>query len=261
MPLSLGSIHQDTPDTVPDLGRMGLLAALPVPVAIDWGEECPPDGDALGNDHLSNCVPIAELRAIEMRRKVAFNDAWKPTMADVNALYARDAGYVVGDASTDRGTIAVTAMSNWAVHGVRVNSQDLDVVHWLSILPSRIPDIYRALAHTGPVQLSMGLPLGIQERPTDPWRLPVVGDTRAFRWQRGSWGGHRVLLIAYDRDRKTFRVRSWGKDIEVSNDFLLRYALAVDVTLSREWFDASGLSPFKVGWDPVYAEFQSLRAR
>src|SRR3954469_17263101 len=118
MPYGLGAIHEDTPDSVPEIARMGLLSALPIPDVVDWSIQCPPDGDSLGNDVLSNCVAIAELRAIEMRRKVAFGDAWKPDRVLADALYSRDSGYIPGDATTDRGTITTNAMSNWAVHGV-----------------------------------------------------------------------------------------------------------------------------------------------
>lgn len=258
MPL-LGAIHEDAPASVPEIARMGLLAALPVPAVVDWSIQCPPDGDPLGNDRLSNCVAVAELRAIQMRRRAAFGDEWKPDQALADALYGRDAGYVPGDPSTDRGTTTTTAMSNWATHGVRINLQDLDVVLWLSIDRINIPGVQRALAHTGPVQLSLGLPRGIEDDPRAPWRLPPLSEMRNFRWQRSSWGGHRVLLVGYDRAASEFKVRSWGVDILMSADFMLRYGLGIDATLSREWFNAAGVSPAGLTWDPVFAEFASLR--
>lgn len=89
MPYMLGAIHSDPPSTVPHLAK---LVALPKPpprfnwhAACDWGT--PPD--ALGNDMVGDCVPVAVLQTIRMLTSTLWGkDAWTPTTAAALALYS-----------------------------------------------------------------------------------------------------------------------------------------------------------------------------
>ena len=57
--LRLGAIHRPAPFTVQPLRARVRLALRTPPASVDWFKRCPADGDALGNDMLGNCVPVA----------------------------------------------------------------------------------------------------------------------------------------------------------------------------------------------------------
>ena len=249
--LRLGAIHSDLPAAVPPLGdRARLNFHVPLP-EVDWHKSCPADGDAIGNDRFGCCVPAAELRAVQMRRSVAWKDIWKPDEADVLGLYAKLTGFDPTRGLPDDGTDTVSAMTSWCQSGIRLDVQDLDVVLWASVAPAQASHVKLAIGLLGPVQVTLALPLGAQDPAS--WRdAPGTGP----EWEPASWGYHRVVSGKYDGD--VFTVRSWGLDLALHPEFWSRYAARVDVTIAREWFTSTGLSPMGLDWDQLKADMGQL---
>lgn len=251
--MRLGAIHAPVPDAVPALAARARLSALPVPTHVDWFSECPADGDALGNDAIGNCVEVADLRAIQVRRRVAHGDAWVPTREMALARYARLTGFDPASGSPDLGTDTAVDLADWVTNGIQVNNQDLEAVLWATVDPRATVDVVRALAHMGPLLVTLNLPLAAQ----DPNAWGRAPDSTHGGWRPGSWGCHRVVLGAFDAPTG-WVVRSWGWDVHVHPAFWDAYVLGVDVTLSRAWLDVTGRAPPGLDWDALAAELGRL---
>lgn len=251
----LGLIHVDTPSDVPGVARLPMANIMP-PTSVDWLSRCPADGDMLGNDVLGDCVQVAKLRTIQIRRAIAMGDSWKPTLDMAVGLYQRETGYSPDVPGSDQGTMTDTSMRAWTASGVRVNDQDLDVVHWLSVPRRSALQTKLALAHTGPLQLSLNLPAALQDivQAGKDWELPA--SFAGGEWTPGSWGAHRVVLGGYDPTG--WKIRTWGMDVRMDFGFMIMFGLAIDATLSREWFTAVGTSPAGMTWDEATAELPTL---
>lgn len=241
MPRLLGAIHQPAPDAVPHLSARAALSRMTAPASADWHAKMPADADALGNDAIGNCVPCAASRSIQMRRVNAWGDTWKPTADLTETLYRKWAAWD-GTAATDLGTDTAAAMMAWANQGIRApaDSQSLDIPWWCQVAPTNVDHVKLAIATTGPVQVTLAMPNAWQEH-EDVWDVPSSG-LDSPSGQPGGWGSHRVCSGRYDADG-TMWVLSWGIYIPVTPQAWAAYTLAVDVTLSRDWLNATGLSP------------------
>jgi hypothetical protein len=252
MDRKLGAIHVAPPPAIRPLSMRASLSAMTVPKSADWFAKCPADGYMLGNDAVGDCVPCAQLRAIQVRRAVAWDDTWTPTKDMALALYAALTGFDPATLAGDKGTNTAQAMAAWSTGGYRVDDQNLDVVCWAKVDPVNDDHIAIAIAHTGPLQVTLALPKAAEDITT--WsKAPGTG----AGWEPGSWGAHRVTVgMFYGRDRMC---RTWGEDELIHPDFWSAYVLAVDATLSREWLDATGLAPIGLDWDALAADVAGLQ--
>ena len=224
---------------------------MEVPKRANWFEKAPPDGDDLGNNSYGCCVPAADFREIELRRRVAHGDAWRPTRETVLARYAAIAGWRQDDPTTDQGTVTTTDMADRCSRGIRINDQDLDVVRWATVHPANDADISLAIAHLGSLLITLALPLALQD--LSLWsKAPGDGPD----WVAGSWGAHRVMVGAFDGPERV--CRTWGLDLTLHPTSWARYCIACDATISRMWLDATGLSPSGLDWDALQEDLQDL---
>lgn len=248
-----GAIHRPAPPAIRPLFARASLQRMAVPTSADWHAACPPDSDALGNDTRGNCVPCSELRAIQMRRANAMGDSWRPTTAMSIALYTALTGYNPITGRPDIGTPTDEAMAAWCRTGIQVNSQDTDLIRWVTVDPANDDHIAIAIAHTGPVQVTLALPSAAG----DPAMWGMAPGTGAA-WVPGSLAYHRVPSGKFLGRTRT--IRTYGIDQDIHPEFWSRYVVAVDATLSREWFSATGLAPSGLDWDALNSDMEALAA-
>jgi len=249
----LGAIHAPAPSAIRPLAARAQLALMTPPTSADWFAKCPADGNPLGNDIVGDCVPSAELRAIQVRRANSWGDSWRPTRDDAFGLYAALTGFNPVTGLPDAGTNTARAMASWATGGIRIDAQNLDVVSWATVDPADAAHIAVAIGHTGPIQVSLALPEAAQDLTV--WSQPPgIG----AGWEPGSWGYHRVMVGKFDGQQRV--CRTWGLDVPIHPAFWSAYVVAVDVTLSREWMQATGLAPSGLDWDALQADLTKLQA-
>jgi len=249
--LKLGAIHVPAPRTIRPLAERARLDLMIPPASADWLAKCPADGDMLGNDAVGDCVACAELRAIQVCRANAWGDAWRPTRDMAFALYAALTGFDPVTLLPDNGTNTAYAMASWSGDGVRIDSQNLDVVRWATVDPTDAAHIAIAIGFTGPIQVSMALPMAAQNLAV--WsQAPGTG----AGWEPASWGYHRVMVGAFDGTQRV--CRTWGRDVVIHPEFWSAYVVGVDAVLSREWMDATGLAPSGLDWDALGQDVASL---
>jgi hypothetical protein len=210
------------------------LDALGVPAVCDWHRYIQLDGDALGNDMRSNCVPCGALRRVQIARAVVAGDMRRPTTADALALYRAWAGWDGTDA-TDIGTPSDQAALRWAAEGIRWGDQWEDVPSIATLDPANLDHMCAAIAYLGPVQVDLALPTSA--RGVTSWSSAVGPDGAP-----GSWGDHRVCVGRYDG--RTLYAITWGIEVAMTAEFIARYGINAEATVSRSWLDVTGLSPF-----------------
>ena len=249
----LGAIHAPSPAFVHRLAQRASLHLMTPPAETDWFTKCPASGDDLGNDLYGDCVPVAELNAIQVRRHNAWDDTWAPTADEALALYSILTGFNPVTGQPDDGTDTAKAMTAWVQQGIPIDSQNTDSVLWSTIDPANSVEIALAIAHTGPIQVTLNLPVAALD--TALWQQ-APGTTSD--WEPGTWGAHRVLVGAFHGNVRV--CRTWGFDVAIHPDFWSRYVISVDAALSREWFDATGLSPAGLDWDALVNDMASFKA-
>jgi hypothetical protein len=209
---------------------------LVAPLTCDWHAAAKAaDGDALGNDAHSNCVPSGALRGLEMMRAVVASDQRRPTAAMSLDLYRQWADWD-GTEATDIGTASDVAAARWMAHGVRWCDQFEDVPNALAWLdPTNLEHLRIAIAFLGPVQLDLNLPKSIDKQPV--W-MPADGPDGV----PGSLGAHRVCVGKYDRGG--LYCVTWGEEVPMTPQFVAKYGLNAMAVVSRSWLSGpNGISP------------------
>jgi len=248
-----GAIHRPAPPSVQLLSERVPLDAMQVPPRENWFAAVQADGDALGNLQAGNCVEVNDYRVIQLRRANSGKGVWPLTAALPLARYERLTGYDPATGLPDGGTPTDLDLADWCGKGIQVDDQDLDVPHWVKVDPANADHVSLAIALSGPVSVTLNLPLAMQDPAT--WAKPPG---TGAGWVPGSWGEHRVPVGAYDGQVRV--CRTWGFDREIHPEIWAAIVLAVDVTLSREWFDATGLAPNGLDWDSLAADMAALQA-
>ena len=247
-----GAIHRPAPPSVQPLAARVALDAMAVPPRADWFAKVPADGDALGNLQAGNCVEVNDYRVVQIRRANTGKGFWPLTAAMTLSRYTRLTGYDPATGLPDNGTPTDQDMADWCRNGIQVNEQDLDVPHWVKVDPGNNDHVSLAIVLAGPVSVTLNLPLAMQDPAV--WNRPPGNGAG---WVPGSWGEHRVPVGAYDGKVKV--CRTWGTDRAIHPEIWSAIVLAVDVTLSREWFDDTGLAPNGLDWDTLTADMATLR--
>lgn len=249
----LGCIHKPPPIQIKGLHERANLALMQPPPSADWFSKSHPTGDMLGNDKYGNCVAVAKAITVALRRANAWGDTRYPDTDFALKIYSEDTGFDPATGLPDNGTDTNIAMQNWCTKGIWLDPQTDDIPLWVTVNPMELDHIRIAIAHTGPVQISLNLPTAAED-------LSVWCNTpqQGADWEAGSLGGHRVVAGGYFGD--FFAVRTWGVDVMLHPDFLKAYALGVDATLSTQWFDQTGLAPSGLDREALLADMQALAA-
>lgn len=250
-PYKLGARHRPQPLAIRPLSERASLHLMIPPIAADWHRYCPPDNDPLGNDRLGLCVEVADARIIQIHKAVVWNDPTKPKEADIIARYAAETGYNPATGAGDNGTDTVEDMTAWSTRGIAITDQTKDIPRWARANPQDQAEVNLSIAHAGPVAVTIALPLAFQN--LSVWdQAPGVGP----QWQPAGWGFHRVMCGKFDAGFRT--LRTWGRDLVIHPDSWSRFVAAVDVVLSREWLDTTGLSPTGLDLDALDADMAAL---
>lgn len=187
---------------VPKMGAhapVGLLSVY-TPPPFDWRTACPPDGQMIGNDQYSNCVPVSRFRVIQAIKARADSHVTQIDQGAVMARYARIGGYPTKDNGEDPNV----DMMDWARDPIEAFGSRWPII-WARVDHTSDNDIALALDRT-PLPVSMALPKAAADDP-DAWSLP---------WGTGAdWTpsiGHETVLIAVEPDGRRV-VRTWGMDV------------------------------------------------
>lgn len=187
-----GAIHDpDHPDAIKatPFRRVGALSR-PVRSWFDEWDWHPDDGDILGNDQLSCCVPAADLRLIQAF-KARDGVAWHPPLDLVEIRYAMVSGWQHTE-ETDLGTVTQADCFDWSIAPIVADGTYYSV-KWTSVQPA---DVHNALLK-GPLLATLSLEAAVQDDPL-MWQTPVSDDPASLhRVVIGALMGSKLACVTY----------------------------------------------------------------
>lgn len=169
-----------------------------------------------------------------------------PTDGSVVAAYSAITGYTPDRPETDAGANMLDVLKFWRASGI-----DRHRITAFAAVDRDPTHIKIAANMFGGLYVGANLPLSAQRQPG--WIMPAVmtPDDRA-----GSWGGHAMELVGYDRSGVTFV--TWGREQKASWSWVAGYVDEVYACISPEWIDAHQRAPSGFELDQMLADLSRL---
>lgn len=130
----------------------------------------------------------------------------------------------------DNGVYMLDALNYWRKTGIgkhKINA-------FVEINKNNLDHVKYAVRLFGQAYVGLQLPWSAAEQYHDGiyWSVPPTGDKGDG--VPGSWGGHAVVIVGYDKDG--FSIVTWGKLWHISYKFLEFYCDEIYTELSPDWF-------------------------
>lgn len=214
------------------------VGALPLgmPDKLDLSYKMSPAIGQMGNDALGDCVCARFGHLVQAWSSNAASEVTIPDDA-VLAEYEAVGGYKPGDPSTDNGCVISDALAYERTTGVAGHLGG----PFGSVDPTNADLINTAIWCFGGVTIGLNLPIATQQM-GNTWDVParqaLTGD-----FAPGSWGGHCVAVVAYDRAASTRYCLTWGELVTITDAFWAAYVEECWAQVSPDWMKTSGVSP------------------
>jgi len=207
----------------------------------DWG--------MMRNDEIGDCTAAA-VAHLEQAHTVNTRTEWTAADAQVVQFYSDTTGYDPKDPSTDQGGVEVDVLTYWLKHDFCKRK----IVGFSAINPSRTDAVKHGIHLFGGLYTGVQLPLSAQDQ--DVWDVPPRG---AFGdGKPGSWGGHAIYCVAYDKDGVT--CVTWGALKRMTWRFWQTYMDEAYAVLTGAWIDNKGVSTSGFDLKTLEQHMQELRA-
>ena len=224
-----------------------LRALPPPPPTADWTGKLTNPGMML-NDRLGDCTCAAIGHLIQIWTSESGSELTLSDQ-DVLALYEKACGYNPTDPSTDQGGIELDVLNYWKKNPV--GGATLDA--YCAVSPTATGSVRSAIWLFGGAYIGLALPISAQTQ--DVWDLDP---TNSLSTDPGSWGGHAVVVNAYDT--KTLTCVTWGTLKKMTWDFFKVYCDEAYACLSKDWLESNPDSPSGFDWVTLEADLASITA-
>lgn len=185
------------------------------------------------NDTLGDCTIASMAHADELWNTVGGRGVVAVTDEQVRETYMAVTGYNPGDPSTDQGAVILDTLRYWRTTGF-AQAAGRQIGAFASVTVHNHPLVRDGIFYFDGLDCGVNLPVTAQ-RMGQHWTRP-----RNLRGANapGSWGGHAVWAVDYDRYGVT--VVSWGELIRVDWAFWDAYFEEAWACLSPEMITATG---------------------
>ena len=195
------------------------------------------------NDRVGDCTCVAPANIIlalttMAKRPVRLADA------AILAFYGSVSGYDPANPATDRGAIVEDVLAAWHARGIAGDRLD----GYASLELNDHERVRQAIAHLGPVDLGVNLPVGWQSAST--WDVSTAG--------RAIAGGHSVTAVGYTEGGPL--IVSWGQVFSLTWAGWDAFLEEAHVLLSRDALLASGKDAEGIDWAALEAFMARIRA-
>ncbi len=214
---------------------LGPASKLPgSPPARDWTQPFgAPRWGMYGNNVIGDCAEAACGHLIQAASAVTGRPVCV-RLADIEAAYAAITGWDPARPETDQGSQMLDVLRYWrttGIAGVRIDA-------FVALDPQNDAHLEAAVNLFGGVYLGLDLPISAQTQTM--WDVAPRG-AHGDAWRPGSWGGHAVAVVGYDR--LSALVVSWGALRIVTRDFVRAYASEAYTTIGGLWAADGELAP------------------
>ncbi|HXU64054.1 MAG TPA: hypothetical protein VN962_20285 [Polyangia bacterium] len=217
--------------------QMANYLALPaIPAAQDWTKKAAHNWGMMLNDELGDCTCAAIGHIVQAWTSNA--GPKEITLPDDAILKAYEAvsGYKPGKPDTDQGAVELDVLKYWRKTGV--GGQKIEA--FVALEPKNHAHVQAAVDLFGGAYIGLALPVSAQRQQV--WSVPPGGPTG--QGAPGSWGGHAVVVEAYDAHGVT--CITWGQKKRMTWSFWDTYCDEAYATLSELW---AGKGPSTSGFD------------
>jgi hypothetical protein len=214
----------------------------PPPPSCDWTKGVTSFG-MMDNDTLGDCTCAAVGHGIQVASLNTPEGEVTPADQKILELYQKSCGYVPGDPSTDNGGVIIDVLNYNRQFGLGKFKRDgkkkiankFRLYAYADPAVSNLTHIKQSIATFGMVDIGINLPLTAQAQTgTGVW--DVVGnpnvDPNSFP---NSWGGHSVVVVAYDA--ATVTCITWGQLQKMSLRFWNCYVTEAHALLFHPWLN------------------------
>lgn len=197
----------------------------PAPASCDWSQKVP-RWPMLGNDDYGDCTFAG---AVHMSQCWADN-AGRPFTPDDRAVVAEYLSFTGG---RDIGCVELDVLKKWRADGI--------VGHKIGAFAALEPAEHEPLKQTvhlfGGAYLGVALPLSAKNQAV--WDVPPQGPIG--RGTPGSWGGHCVVVVAYDAAGPI--VVTWGQLQRMTWAFYEAYVDEAYAILAQDFLSDKNTAP------------------
>ena len=213
-----------------------ITALPPIPAAVDWSHKLAALG-MMKNDVLGDCTCAAAGHAIQtwtgnVKKEVTISDK------KVVAAYSAITGYTPKDPNTDEGAVELDVLNYWRNKGIGGHK----IGSYMAVQSKDQDHVRASIFLFGGTYCGVALPNSAQNQ--DVWDAAAGPDGEA-----GSWGGHAIWVLAYDKDFLT--CVTWGELKKMTWAFWSSYCDEAYALLSPDWFSKKLFSrgPSPSGFD------------
>lgn len=198
------------------------------------------------NDQLGDCTCAAIGHAEQVATLNSLSGEVTPVDELISLLYEHSCGYVPGDPNTDQGGVITDVLDFVREHTLGMHKPEPHMHHRPTLYAYADPDpgdinhVKQAIATFWVVDIGLQLPLTAQSQVGGLW--DVVGDPNTDPdSQPGSWGGHSIVVSAYDAD--TVTGITWGQLQKMTWRFWRTYVDESHALLMFPWLEKAGGIP------------------
>jgi hypothetical protein len=209
------------------------LQLPPIPAAKDWTPAAKSAWGMMKNDTLGDCTCAAVGHAIQCwsanagAREITISDA------DVVAAYSAITGYSPSDPASDRGAVELDVLNHWRKNGIGGHK----IQAYVATEPKNHGHVRAAIDLFGAAYIGLALPVSAQKQKV--WSVAPGGATGTGA--PGSWGGHAVIVLAYDAHGLT--CITWGQPKRMTWGFWDTYCDESYGLLSPDWVNKHKPAP------------------
>jgi hypothetical protein len=202
-------------------------ALAPAPPTCDWSLKLSDLGPML-NTSIGDCTCAAVGHMIQTWTANTGKEVIIPDQ-DILRLY-EVFGYVPGNPATDQGAVEIDVLNYWRANPVDGHQ----LLAYAALNPQQTEEIRQSVYYFGGAYIGLALPITAQTQ--DIWTVTSLsGDGTP-----GSWGGHAVPVIGYDRHY--VKLITWGQIKLCSWNFFYAYTDEAYALLSPDWM-SEGKTP------------------
>jgi hypothetical protein len=212
------------------LGRFLGATGWQPPATVDYSAHVPAWG-MLANDTVGCCTIAAAGHALQEWTYDAAGAEAAITDAEVLAAYSAVTGYNPADPTTDQGAVCLDVLRYWRKTGVAGHT----ITAFAQIHPAKHDEVRAAIDLFGAAYIGVNLPTSAQHEldAGQPWSSTTGAP--------GGWGGHCVIVTAYDETGLT--CVTWGQLQRMTWAWWDRYVEEAYAVLSPDWLSKAGLAP------------------
>jgi hypothetical protein len=217
---------------IPHMDKLVAGQALtPLPSSVDYATGLPASLGPMLNNSQGCCVEACCGHSVQTWSFNASGVMVTPPDSAIEQFYSLAGGYVVGDPSTDNGTVIQVALADWLTNPLAGN----ELAAYVEIDPATLDNVKRSIWESGLACVGFNVPSFMPMSAGSIWDVNPSADNSIV-------GGHCVPLVGYDASGN-MTVISWGDYFTMTPAFFSQFVDECYSLANPDWIKATGMSP------------------